>query len=265
MIIFQISDLHFGCRDEVVTQALEDHIREAKPDLVLISGDVTQSALESEFIEAREFIDRLDPPVFVIPGNHDLPGMDLMRFINPFGRYKRYISEDMEPEFVSPMVHIKGINTARMILPSINWAWGSVSRRQAREVERLFKASTSRWKILTLHHPLTTSKDFPLDHSLFHADRLRQAVQEAKVDMVLAGHQHHASFENSEAGGHMTLYINASTTISQRLRRQPNGFNRIELTQDHARIDHLEYDGTIFRTKEAEMLTHPLLRGKPKP
>lgn len=262
MIIFQISDLHFGCRDEVVMQALEDHIQSEMPDLVLISGDVTQSALEEEFAEAREFINRLPVQVFVIPGNHDLPGIDLRRFINPFGRYKRYISENLEPELITPMAHIKGLNTARMILPSLNWAWGSVSRRQARAVRERFAGSTSRWKILTIHHPLTTSKDFPLDHSLFHADRLRRAVRDAKVDMVLAGHQHHASFENVEANGHMTLYINASTTISHRLRKQPNGFNRIELTPDYARIDHLEYDGKVFRTKSAETLAHPLLRGK---
>ena len=89
MKIAHISDLHFGAHDPVVVDALAAHLIEAGPHLVIASGDITQSATEAEFAAARAFFDALPMEVFVIPGNHDLPGMDLTRFINPFKRYKQ--------------------------------------------------------------------------------------------------------------------------------------------------------------------------------
>ena len=152
MKIAHISDLHFGAHDPKVRDALLAHLIEAKPHLVIASGDITQSATDAEFAAARVFFDKLPMEVFVIPGNHDLPGMDLTRFINPFGRYRRHLIDELDPELAAGPVHIKGINTARRILPHWNWANGAVSAKQRREIAQTFTAATAPWRILVLHH-----------------------------------------------------------------------------------------------------------------
>lgn len=48
-----------------------------RPDLILISGDLTQRARTHEFRLAKEFIRKLPAPVLVVPGNHDIPLYDV--------------------------------------------------------------------------------------------------------------------------------------------------------------------------------------------
>ena len=251
MKIAQISDLHFGCINEEVKGALLRHLLDAAPDLVIASGDLTQSATVAEFEAARAFFAELPMSVLSIPGNHDLPGMDITRFIDPFRRYRRLIAEDMNPEYRSDLVHVKGINSARMILPHWNWANGSVSGRQCRDIAAAFSASSAPWRIVVLHHPMINSKDFPLAVTVFNARALLHTLADQQVDVVLAGHQHHAYVETQTMNGHTTLFANASTAISNRLRRQPNGFNMLEFSDNSLRIDLLRYKDGAFTVFEA--------------
>jgi 3',5'-cyclic AMP phosphodiesterase CpdA len=254
MKIAHISDLHFGVTDASVLAALTASLREAEPDLVIASGDITQSALTPEFVEARAFFDALDVPLFCVPGNHDLPGMDLMRFLNPFGRYKQHIAHDLNPEFRSELIDIKGINSARMILPHWNWANGAVSHSQRRAIGRTFAEGDGAWRMVVLHHPPMNSKDFPLDVSLDGAKEFVETLAEERVDLVLAGHQHHAYIESRVVNDHTCVFLNASTATSTRIRRQPNGYNLIQIAPDHLRIDLLRYENGGFSIFEA--LTH---------
>ena len=247
MKIAQISDLHFGCTAPDVVVALRIALHELSPDLVIVSGDLTQDSTVAEFAEARAFLDVLTQPVLTVPGNHDLPGLDMMRFINPFGRYRRAISPDLEPDRRLGLVDIKGLNSARMMLPHPNWANGAVSARQCDDIESFFSASTSPWRLVVLHHPLVTSPDLPLDTAVFGRARVLNALAEARVDIVLAGHQHHAFVEPVVKNGVTTLFANASTATSTRLRKQPNGFNLLEFTPTDVRITMLRYDGTGFQ------------------
>jgi 3',5'-cyclic AMP phosphodiesterase CpdA len=91
--IVHISDLHFGRVDERRIAPLIKHIQDIKPDIVVISGDFTQRAKESEFMQAKAFLDKVQFPVFPIPGNHDVPLYNVFRrYAAPFTRYKKYIS-----------------------------------------------------------------------------------------------------------------------------------------------------------------------------
>jgi 3',5'-cyclic AMP phosphodiesterase CpdA len=255
MKIAHISDLHFGCQIDWVREELARTLEEASVDLVIASGDITQSATVEEFRQARDWLHGLTAPVFVIPGNHDLPGMDVTRFLTPWKRYREYLGDDLEPEMKFDMVHVKGINTARRILPHWNWANGMISQRQCREVGRSFEAATAPWRIFVMHHPVMNSRDFPLDVSLFNANCMLSVLAEHKVDLVLAGHQHHAYVENRVVNGHTTLFLNASTATSSRIRRQPNGFNMLTFKEKSVRIDRVELCDKVFKTFSAETHT----------
>jgi 3',5'-cyclic AMP phosphodiesterase CpdA len=257
MKIAHISDLHFGAHDPVVRDALLAHLIAAKPHLVIASGDITQSATDAEFAAARVFFDELPMEVFVIPGNHDLPGMDLTRFIDPFRRYKHHLIDELDPELAAGPVHIKGINTARRILPHWNWANGAASAKQRREIALTFEASTAPWRILVLHHPLMSPKEFPLDITVFNSRELLQTIADQHIDIVLAGHQHHAYIETRQETDHKTLFVSASTAMSTRIRRQSQGFNMLEFSDTTLRIDQLRYADGRFSTFEALMHTKP--------
>ena len=248
MKIAQISDLHFGCTFPEVVTALRTALEDLAPDLVIASGDVTQDSTVAEFAEARAFFATLTGPVIAIPGNHDLPGFDPMRFIDPFGRYRRAIGADLEPDQRRDLVDIKCLNSARMILPHPNWANGAVSRRQCRDIEAFYAGSTTPWRMAVLHHPLVSSPELPLEVTMFGGERVKRVLAEQRVDLVLAGHQHHAFAEPVSHDGHTILYVNASTATSRRLRKQPNGFNLLRFTTDEVRVDQVRYSGSAFET-----------------
>ncbi|UDF03536.1 metallophosphoesterase [Asticcacaulis sp. AND118] len=254
MRIAHISDLHFGAHDRRVTEILISALIELEPDLVLASGDITQDATVEEFVEAADFFKMLPMPVFVIPGNHDLPGIDARRFIRPWKRYRDHIARDLEPELHTDLVDIKGINSARMILPALNWAYGSISQKQCRDIAAFFAGSASPWRVVTVHHPPLNPKEFPLDVTVFNADRLLRTVAETKTDIVLSGHQHHAYVETRVMNGHTTLFVCASTAMSVRIRKQPQGFNLLDFNDKSVRIELRQLTGETFEPLSA--VTH---------
>ena len=87
-VIAHVSDLHFGAHVEARAETLLVDVWERKPDLVVVSGDLTQRARQAEFSDARRFLDRLPSPVLIVPGNHDLPLINLpKRMIRPHQSY----------------------------------------------------------------------------------------------------------------------------------------------------------------------------------
>jgi 3',5'-cyclic AMP phosphodiesterase CpdA len=69
-----------------------------RPDVVVVSGDLTQRAKSEQFEEARAWLDTLPGPQIIVPGNHDISLYNVFRrFVLPLDRYKRYITDDLDP------------------------------------------------------------------------------------------------------------------------------------------------------------------------
>ena len=79
MKIAQISDLHIVAEGDTLGVApmaqnlarVVTHINEAKPELVLISGDIANTATLDETRRATTILAALDMPYYLTPGNHD--------------------------------------------------------------------------------------------------------------------------------------------------------------------------------------------------
>ena len=56
-----------------ILDALADDLSAVQPDHIAVTGDLTNAALESEFVEALDWLERFGGPeqVSVVPGNHD--------------------------------------------------------------------------------------------------------------------------------------------------------------------------------------------------
>ena len=89
-VLVHLSDLHFGRVDERLLDPLVAAVTAARPDVVVISGDLTQRAKRPEFEAARAFIARLPGPRVIVPGNHDVPLYNVVdRFLRPLARFRR--------------------------------------------------------------------------------------------------------------------------------------------------------------------------------
>ena len=114
--IAHISDLHFGRTDAVVVAGLREAVVAAQPDLVVVSGDLTQRARRHEFEEARDFLATLPEPQIVVPGNHDVPLYNAFaRWLRPLARYRRYIGDETQALYTDDEITVLGINTARAL------------------------------------------------------------------------------------------------------------------------------------------------------
>lgn len=264
--IAHLSDVHFGHHDPEVVAGLEILLFDRRPDLVVISGDLTQRARVAQYELACEFIDRLEAnglAVLAVPGNHDVPLYDIVRrFTRPLARYKRYIDDDLCPWWENDELAVLGINTAR----SLTFKDGSVSHDQMRLIRECFNASRpGKLRILVTHHPLIAmplgDEDAPTGVVNRSVDALT-AAGDAGVDMLLAGHIHRSFSQSVRALGHLpgklhgdrhventgrALVVQAGTATSTRLRGgERQSFNWIEADHDGIGLTVHGWDGAAF-------------------
>lgn len=229
--VIHLSDLHFGRTDSEILAPLAAQVHELKPDLVVVSGDLTQRARSAQFKEARAFLDALPHPQLVVPGNHDVPLFNVAaRLLQPLRKYRRYIGEELQPVYMDDEIVVVGINTAR----SLTIKDGRVNDRQIEMARRqLAAAGDSMVKIIVTHHP------FDLPPGPQHHDLVGKAVPAMRAfalcgaDLLLAGHVHTSSAVSSagryDIPGYSALVVQAGTATSTRGRGESNSFNVLQV------------------------------------
>ena len=236
--IAHLSDPHFGRVERVTVQALIATVTEAKPDIVVVSGDLTQRAKEREFQEARQFLEALPSPQIVVPGNHDVPLYNVLaRALKPLRNYQRYISKDLEPFYSDDEIAIVGINTAR----SLTFKNGRVNRQQvARSCARLEACGENRTRVIVSHHPFDLPETHELHGLVGRAHMAMASFALCRVDLILSGHLHISHTSESapryKIPGHSALVIHAGTATSTRARGELNSFNIIQVDRSSVSI-----------------------------
>ena len=232
--LLHLSDLHFGAHDPELVAAVERKARQLEPDLVVVSGDFTQRARTEQFREACAFLERLRDrgcEVLGVPGNHDVPLYDVLRrFLSPLARYRRFIDETLCPFVELPGLAVLGINTAR----SLTFKDGRIGREQIDFIRDVFSRTPSdNVRVLVTHHPLlAVPVGESVERAVGRSELALDAIEQAGVDLLLAGHAHHASVLDASdlvtrAGG--ALVIQAGTATSTRVREQSQSFNVIDI------------------------------------
>ena len=72
-MILHLSDLHFGTERPECLKAIQQFCQSHPLEAVVVSGDLTQRARFGQFFDCKKFLDQLNTPYMVIPGNHDIP------------------------------------------------------------------------------------------------------------------------------------------------------------------------------------------------
>lgn len=228
--IVHLSDLHFGKVHLPTLEPLLAATRAAKPDVVAVSGDLTQRARAGQFREARAFLDQLPGAVIVVPGNHDLPLFNLVsRFFTPLRNYRRYITDDLSPSYVDEEIAVLGISSPRKLLHT----GGRVNMKQVEETCEAFSGlGNGRTNVVVTHHPFDLPEGRPDKLLVRRAHQAMALFARCGVDVFLSGHLH-VSGAGSTArygiAGYNALVIQAGTALSSRHRGEVNAFNIIRV------------------------------------
>jgi 3',5'-cyclic AMP phosphodiesterase CpdA len=180
-----------------VLDALIGDLQITAPDQVVVTGDLTNVGLESEFIAAREWLGRIghSERVFIIPGNHDAY-VPIARD-RSWDRWSEYLAGDsaVDGELEFPTlrrrgpVALVGVCSARPSPPFM--ATGAVGAAQLERLEKLLAelAGSDACRVVLIHHPIVAGAT-SARRSLEDAPELRDVLRRTGAELVLHGHNH---------------------------------------------------------------------------
>ena len=244
-----ISDLHFGRDVLPVIDGLIERMDNVRPDLVIISGDLTQRARANQFHAADRFLKRLSCPYLIVPGNHDLPLYNLFRrFGRPWKNWHRFVSRNMAPVVEGKGFIVVGVNTARRWAAPLDWTRGRIGAVQTRTiVNHLRTAPETDLRMLVAHHPFWLPANQARRHLIGGRDAALAILRRAGLDMILSGHVHVAYTQLLDG----IIVSHAGTGTSNRYSGQANSFNVLRGDRRRLTIDVMLWDGHAFNAAES--------------
>ncbi|MDI6643413.1 MAG: metallophosphoesterase [Methanobacteriaceae archaeon] len=227
VVIAHVSDLHVGAfnfRKKLLSEAIE-RINDLNPDVVIVTGDITENGYHMEFVLAEEYLEMIESPMMVVPGNHDA----------------RHVGNESFQEIIHQRYGTLNLNNKNMKIigmdssePDLNY--GKIGRsQQARMESELIKARKKNlYKIIALHHHIIPVPKTGRERNvLTDAGDILKSVIDGKADLVLSGHKHVPHVWLVEN----TAFVTAGTVSSLKLRgKDLPSFNIINITDETIEI-----------------------------
>ena len=192
--LLHISDLHFGTVVDAALQGVLQVVAQQKPDLVIVTGDVTQRARRSELRGFVELCRQIAPrPLLVVPGNHDVSWWPPWhRLLAPLSAFEAHVpAEHRKPFAVVDDVLV-------VALPSVDplrQVGGTTSAKGLQHLRTIINATPAALRVAFTHHPIALAAG-PLLHPtrptnvVSNAAEAAAALADAGVDLLLSGHIH---------------------------------------------------------------------------
>jgi len=221
-----------------ILDALTEELLRHRPDQILLTGDLVHIGLESEMVEAAEWLSRLGPPekVLFVPGNHDNYAGDSLLYMSRHWAGYLPAGYPAGGDYTSgfPIVReqaglkLIGVNTS--CVTRIFSARGELGERQMHQLTRVLekKSGSADFNCLLIHHP-----PFPgmtrRRKALRDAAKLLETASRCSPDLVLYGHIH-CNREDHRRG--IRSYCTASASSAENasfriidLEREESGWN----------------------------------------
>lgn len=245
--LLHLSDIHFGGEDKKAAEGALNFAAQDRPDLVLVTGDLTLNGLPREFEAAHAWLRRLPAPWLATPGNHDTPYWNLvLRALTPFTRYRRWIGPAYGEGALGTGVAVHTLNTARGAQPRLDWSKGAVDIGSCQKaLAHLADAPGDSLRLIACHHPLIEAIGAPVTGGVHRGERAAALLAQGGVDAILTGHVHNP-FATPLACGDGKTYAVGAGTLSVRLRGTPPSFNRLCATEDTLTVEALGWTGSHF-------------------
>lgn len=233
---------------EELTEAFIREMIEKKPDVLILSGDLTFNGAEKSHRDLEKKLERVEEAgitVLVIPGNHDLnnpmaasfhgeryqpePGITGEQFENiyrEFG-YEQAVAKDMDSlSYVAQVTP-----DLRILMLDVNGTKmsGSASRKTVQWVgEQLQAAENEGCRVLTVSHQnvLAHNSVFTDGFMIGNGGVLQSIYEKYRVICNLSGHMHIQHIARS--GGGLTEIVTSSLAVS------PNQYGVLKLSGNQA-------------------------------
>lgn len=245
--IIHISDIHFGREEKSIVDALIAKINKEDPNIIVVSGDLTQRAKKREFQKAEMFLNELDFPKVIIPGNHDIPLYNLFeRVINPFRKFDIYFQNFNRYE--NDELSIVGLNSVR----NLRWKSGKLTIDYLENsTAQLKKKDNIKLNIVVMHHNLLHLPSSKESGKLFRTKLMQKWIFDNKIDLILFGHDHKSMIKPilfDDDNIFDFILIQAGSATSTRRRGNSNSFNLITFENSVMQISVQTYIENKFET-----------------
>jgi 3',5'-cyclic-AMP phosphodiesterase len=218
-----ISDLHCGSphfQPELLERAIEE-INDMRPDVTVVSGDLTTDGFKAEYEAARAYIDAIEcDNLIVVPGNHDSRNVGYVHFEELFGPRAR-------------VVHKDGVSIVAVDSSEPDLDHGQIGRNRYRYIEEGFEHPAD-IRIFVLHHHLLPVPGTGRERNVvYDAGDLLEVLIGAGVNLVLSGHKHVPYAWKLEN----LFVVTAGTVSSLRLRGHTRPcYNLVEIGSEQVAI-----------------------------
>lgn len=241
--------------DGALFERIGARARELRVDRLVITGDLSNLALEAEFEHIATKLDEVGVPVTVVPGNHDAytrGSVRSRRFERMLGRFMGAESEDCDGEDFYPFVQrfgevaLIGVSTAHASWPM--YAVGTVGpaqlERLAAQLDAIGQEGGTR--IVLIHHPVMVGAA-KRRHELLDLDAFGRVIEAHGAELILHGHEH-CMIEGTIAGPSAPVPvhgISSGTNLSRHPGREAAfSLYEVEGAAIHRTIH--RYDGADF-------------------
>jgi 3',5'-cyclic AMP phosphodiesterase CpdA len=248
---FRRRPIHEG----TVLPALVEDLRRARPDHIVVTGDITNISLPDEFTRAAAWLGRLAgaDDLTVIPGNHD--AYVAVEWERALGRWSGFMSGAAGAPFTAetparsladfPFVRLRGplalvgVSTAAPMPP---WsAGGRIGTAQlGRLAAQLHELGQRRlFRVVLIHHPPLPGGAKPRKQ-LEDAAAFREVVASQGAELVLFGHTHLSALGRlATPAGHAPAIGVPSASARPHHGKDPSRYHlyRIEADGDGWRLD----------------------------
>lgn len=235
--VVQVTDPHLYATDDAIMRGINtdqsfsaviNHVKQvAKPDIVLLSGDLVQDESRDGYLRLKRYLDNLEVPVFSIPGNHDNPA---------------YLEAVLSGAKSQVLGHTTFSNWIMIMLSSFepNTASGRLSDAELDRLSNTLKRYQDRHTLICLHHhPVDMDSEWLDSVGLENAAEFWSRVDpHEQVRAVVWGHVHQ-SFESKRQQAR--LFASPSTCAQFRpkskdfeLDTKPPGYRVFELHENGA-------------------------------
>lgn len=227
VLIAHLSDLHVGAHNHVEKTLLDaiDQVNDLNPDLVVLTGDLTDNGYYLEFLKVHEYLDLIENPVIVVPGNHDARHVGNETFEEIFHDRSGTLTNDTDD------LKVIGLDSSE---PDLDY--GKVGRPQQfwMEEELLKAQNNNQYKIIALHHHIIPVPKTGRERNvLADAGDILHSLTDNSVDLVISGHKHVPHVWKLQN----TVFVTAGTVSSLKLRgKDINSFNTYIIEEDFLQI-----------------------------
>ena len=225
--IAQISDLHCGeltFRPDVMASIIE-RINRMAPDVVVVAGDLTAAGYEWEFEECAAWLEQIEAPKVIIPGNHDSRNVGYVHFEHFFGdRFSRY-RQAFDP-VRAERLRATGFTVVAVDSSDPDLNEGHIGREHYPWIREQFE-----WpddiKIFAIHHHLVSIPGTGRERNIItDAGDLLAVLTRLDIDVVLSGPKHVPFFW----GLNGILVANSGTATTRRIRGlTPSSWNELQV------------------------------------